>query len=643
MNPLVAAGGFAAFSAASDIWGSFVSPRWTPSKYKSETQAWKMDPCKYLELSDADWLYKIGYLTRVQMNHTIGSNGYNFGDLLPNQLRMFYLADDNKIRLKLDNINPRDGHYPYDRLRILKKDFFTTDDLFTLVNRGMMPEDTAAWILGTKYQGEFEVARKVMELRYEIPPYSDLIHFAVKEAFNKEVIEAMGYNKELPAEIVPWMRKLGYGGKTGFAMPAGSTTTLGRETRTECEWLDHIWYSHWQNMSPSQWYSSLHRFYRNSPHGASPEVSDENATTIEDVERGLKVDDYPIPLRNRLISLSYSPLTRVDARRMYDMDVLDEDDLYHTYRAIGYDDRNAERLMQWNKKQKQQRQHGSTRKRAERAIEKLVTLGAMDLNTFQQRMIDLGYPRNQVQARWDLIHSEMAAKKLERLTNKVRKWYLNGSLNTDQAKTILTSNGISQDDADSEIALLDQDKHFGRKFLSAREAIEVWQNRLQNEQQTYNRLINLGYTQAEATLIMSNAKVNMTTKAQRALIAEQKKQAMEQARELRQKNEMYEKNQRAKSSYVKDQQRIKQRRLDKALAAFSEKNMVKWVKGGVIDIETIESVLFLKGWTPNAVRAFMISHLGQTDYELPERVNYAVPPLSEGQGNGKAMLEDSGS
>ena len=48
--------------------------------------------------------------------------------------------------------------------------------------------------------------------------------------------------------------------------------------------------------------------------------------------------------RDELIAISYRPYTRVDIRRMHDVGVLDEDEVYEAYQDIGYNDEKARTL-----------------------------------------------------------------------------------------------------------------------------------------------------------------------------------------------------------------------------------------------------------------------------------------------------------
>ena len=65
--------------------------------------------------------------------------------------------------------------------------------------------------------------------------------------------------------------------------------------------------------------------------------------------------------RDMLIQLSYTPLTRVDVRRMHDMGILDDEGVEGAYRARGYSPENAKNMLNFTKLYNSQETTGLTR------------------------------------------------------------------------------------------------------------------------------------------------------------------------------------------------------------------------------------------------------------------------------------------
>lgn len=142
-----------------------------------------------------------------------------------------------------------------------------------------------------------------------IPGVGDLITMMVKEAFNDSASALYGLDAEYPAIVESW------GAKQGL----------------DPDWIKRYWRAHWQHISPTQAFEMLHR----------------GIIDAEGVADLLKVLDYPVYWRGKLIQLSYNPVTRVDIRRMYQDGMVTIADVEERYRKIGYDPEDARLLADW--------------------------------------------------------------------------------------------------------------------------------------------------------------------------------------------------------------------------------------------------------------------------------------------------------
>lgn len=140
-------------------------------------------------------------------------------------------------------------------------------------------------------------------LAHPIPPINDLITMAVREAFTPEIASRFGQYEGLPQEYVDAAAKKGL-------------------TK---EWAERYWAAHWTLPSVQQGFSMLHR------------------GIINQADLGLlmrALDIMPF-WRDKLMQLSYKPLTRVDVRRMHLLGTLDEGGVKRAYQDVGYNDQNA--------------------------------------------------------------------------------------------------------------------------------------------------------------------------------------------------------------------------------------------------------------------------------------------------------------
>lgn len=150
------------------------------------------------------------------------------------------------------------------------------------------------------HQNYFDVYRT---LAYPIPPVNDLITMAVREAFTPEIASRFGQYEGLPKDYVT------------FAEMKGLTK----------EWAERYWAAHWSLPSVQQGFAMLHRGIINQA----------------DLNLLLRALDIMPFWRDKLIQLSFKPLTRVDVRRMHLLGTLDEGGVKRAYLDVGYNDRNA--------------------------------------------------------------------------------------------------------------------------------------------------------------------------------------------------------------------------------------------------------------------------------------------------------------
>ena len=149
-------------------------------------------------------------------------------------------------------------------------------------------------------------AEALADLKFYIPPPQDLITMAVRDVFNPERVAEFKQNEDFPEEFAFWAEQQG----------------INRD------WAEKYWEAHWVLPSVQMGYEMLHRRVIN-------EQQLRNLMSAQDIIPGW---------RDALIAISYSPYTRVDIRRMYDVDVLNEQQVFEAYQDIGYDKEKARKL-----------------------------------------------------------------------------------------------------------------------------------------------------------------------------------------------------------------------------------------------------------------------------------------------------------
>jgi len=147
------------------------------------------------------------------------------------------------------------------------------------------------------------------QARKVIPSPSDLVSMAVREAFSDSTAQQFGYDENYPAEAAEWAEKQG----------------LGQE------WFRRYWRAHWQLPGVTQ----VREMWRRG------------IIEPEDVEAYLLAADLPIFWRDAIQKWMSAEITRVDVRRLYNLNVIGIGDVYTRYRKLGYSEDDAELMTQW--------------------------------------------------------------------------------------------------------------------------------------------------------------------------------------------------------------------------------------------------------------------------------------------------------
>lgn len=189
-----------------------------------------------------------------------------------------------------------------------------------------------------------------------IPGVQDLIQMAVREAWRDDVAARFEYDADFPEPVVEWAEKLG----------------LSRE------WVVRYWRAHWSIPGIREGFEMLHRL---RPGTTDAPFTEADLTTL------LRVADIPTFFRERLMEISYYPLTRVDVRRMYGLGVLDRDGIKASYLDLGYNEENAERMTEFTVRYEKQEQRDLTKGPILSAYQRKV----MNRDLAYSSLLDIGY------------------------------------------------------------------------------------------------------------------------------------------------------------------------------------------------------------------------------------------------------------
>lgn len=361
---------------------------------------------------------------------------------------------DNDVASKLFNIS---------------KDLLTAADYISLWRRGEITENEADNKLRQMHLGDREIQLAKQATVY-YPNPNDLVRFAVREVYTPDIVQRFGLLEDLPADFIQEANKVGL-----------------REENAK-----QYWAAHWELPSALMGFEMFHR-----------RIIDED--TLKVLLRALDVMPY---WRDKLVQLSYNPLTRVDVRRMYGLGVLDEEGVYNSYLDIGYSPENAERMMEFTVLYESDEFSGITRSSVISAFKK-------DILTEQQLveyLKNMGYAQAVVEFWVSMAKAEKASEEVDAYVDEITARYLAGIITLDQARDLLTRADLPSAFIATTINKL-KSRQSDKSKIPSKTDLEKWLKlQLIDESDYAAYMTRLGYDRDAISLYLSEVALEQDTK-----------------------------------------------------------------------------------------------------------------------------------
>ncbi|UYL65061.1 MAG: hypothetical protein QIT46_gp09 [Methanophagales virus PBV305] len=254
-----------------------------------------------------------------------------------------------------------------------------------------------------KWGFDKEQADRLAKAYLYYPSPTDFIRFAVRDVFKSDIVKRYAYDtgwEETEKEIKE------YAEKTGISMDV----------------LKWYWRAHWELPSPSMAFEMLHR----------------GLIEQKDIETLLRIADYAPFWIDKIIGISYTPITRVDLRRLYQAGVIDEERLYRGYKELGYNDEDARAITEWVIKDIDDKDRDLTKTE----ILRNYRIGKVTKERVKEMLKDIGYSEDE--ADWILTYEDykLFIEELEEEAMNIVKECENGSITVEEADKRLTELGL---------------------------------------------------------------------------------------------------------------------------------------------------------------------------------------------------------
>ena len=356
---------------------------------------------------------------------------------------------------------------------------------------------------------------EILKLTELIPGPQDIVRFMVRDADNQDVVNTFqldtGFEQNFDKQLREWAANQG-------------VSEL---------YMRYLWRAHWDIPSPTQ----LFEMYKRLRH--STEFNPEGKLQ-SDIQKALVQQDIAPYWIDRLLALSFNPLTRTDARRAYEIGSIDKSELWNSFIDGGYSDENATRLVEFTDKQLQLKfyRHPLVSQYAKGQVASSELEQALSFEGATADHIAAAKQRAGILAR---INSRKAC------TSSLKKQFFLGEVDQMDLTPKLTQLGIDDDIASQLSTAWVCERAARGKTVPARQLARLFREGIIDEAKFLKNLIGLGYT--------GDAAMDLIAEQQGLITADRAKQKEADLKKARVQAEQQAKQQAAAAKQaVKDMQ-----------------------------------------------------------------------------------------
>jgi hypothetical protein len=347
---------------------------------------------------------------------------------LPSQVEVDALFTASKIDESLWNCWTRaHGNIPEHRKLLLPMQENRPGVLedIALRNRGVINDETLNARLRANGVKSEENQNAYKELARFWPGASDLIRFMLRDVFDLRAVEAGNYDDEFTTKFTN----------------SEDAQRIAKANGISEDMMRYFWRAHWNIPSYTQLTECLHRLREGrTPDGVKP-------VSIDQVREALKIDDMAPAWVERLIAISYNPITRTDLLQWFTNGSIDAKEVVERLQDTGYTAADSQRIVDaWDlevRNRKSNRARTWTRLRITREYVD-GTITAAIAAKLLAKTINSAEEIQSIIEEADTIR-EANSKKV--CIKAMRKRYLQGEFNEEELRMELTVMGMDGDQA----------------------------------------------------------------------------------------------------------------------------------------------------------------------------------------------------
>jgi hypothetical protein len=357
----------------------------------------------------------------------------------------------------------------------------TVADVIQLDRRGIIdPEEAKIRLrgLGVLNATDRDFLYKTSEA---MPSVSDIVRFMVRDADDNEVAKRYGTDDALSTK---------YGAQLqSWAKGQGITDEV----------MKYYWRSHWEIPSNTALFEMLHRL---RPNKTGEGLAGGITVSQQDIKDALVVNDVLPFWAERLMQISYKPLTRTDAQRAYFIDALSENELKDSYLDLGYAEDNADRLVRFTNQLKAKRKQTSGGTEKVPAVIKYYKNWLIGSTEATQRLRNSGLSETAAKEALQIASVQRKNDSQIKCIAGVKSQFKRYIIDDIEARRDLTDIGVALENVGPLVNNWKCERASKPKELSAGQVCEAYQNNLINDVEYRRRMGAIGYQEDEAGIML---------------------------------------------------------------------------------------------------------------------------------------------
>ena len=354
------------------------------------------------------------------------------------------------------------------------------DQVISLNRRGAIGDETAQEYLrqnGVTNNFEAGLFYKATEA---VPTVSDIVRFMVRDADDRKVAERYGTDIGLDTKYGDQLKS--------WARSQGITDDV----------MKYYWRSHWDIPSNTALFEMYHRL---RPKRAAGDTNPEVVTTDQDIKDALVVNDMLPFWAERMMAISFRPLTRTDAQRAYFIDAISEAELFDVYMDLGYKSDDARRLVNFTNQLKKKRAQGAGSAEKPATTLKYFRNYIISRQEAFSRLQAGGLSEAQSNEALNIAETQRKNESTLVCLKGIKAAFKKLALDDFTVRDKILGLGIPPENVEPIVAQWKCERSSKPKYLTAAQACKLRKEDLISEEEYKRRLGSLGYDEMEAELI----------------------------------------------------------------------------------------------------------------------------------------------